>query len=125
MVVEDKSFLLPQENIDYDELLLSKAEKGEGSEVLRFWESPDYFVVLGRIGKEEEDVYPEAVTKDHVPILRRFSGGGTVLQGKGCLNYSLILSKDLPEINDLRRSYQFILEKIVKALGTLNVACEF
>ncbi len=53
--------------------------------------------------------------------MRRSSGGGTVLQGKGCLNYTLVLSKERPEIQDLRRSYQFILGQIVAALKNLGI----
>ena len=58
--------------------------------------------------------------------MRRSSGGGTVLQGKGCLNYSLILSKELnPVLHDLRKSYEFILGKVVLALQKSGVQARF
>ncbi len=80
------------------------------------------FIVLGRIGKYQEDVWVEAAASDGIPILRRSSGGGTVVQGPGCLNYTLILSKELrPEIHDLRRSYQYIASKVIMALKGLGV----
>ena len=60
--------------------------------------------------------------KDRIPVLRRSSGGGTVLQGKGCLNFSLVLSKEYnPHIGDLRKSYQFILGKVVTVLELLGI----
>ena len=59
--------------------------------ILRFWESDHYCVVLGRSGSIEDDVYADRCTQAGVPVLRRSSGGGTVLQGPGCLSYSLIM----------------------------------
>ena len=41
-----------------------------------------------------QDVDEAACQADGVPILRRSSGGGTVLLGRGCLLYSLVLSYD-------------------------------
>lgn len=117
MILRDISFETPSENILFDEVLLDLAEENGGPETLRFWESQTPFVVLGRISKISEDVELEKAKKDHIPVLRRCSGGGTVLQGPGCLNYTFILSKDKhPLVRDLRQSYEFILNKVVKAL---------
>lgn len=126
MILKDVSFKDPKENILYDDVLLDLAEQGKTSEVLRFWESTTYFVVLGRIGRIQDDVDLKMAGKDHILILRRSSGGGTVLQGKGCFNYSLVLSKeDRREIRDLRQSYQFILSKVIDALGLLGIQAVF
>ncbi len=126
MILKDISFSTPLENILYDEVLLSLAEKDLSGEALRLWESSQLFVVLGRICKPEDDLKLEALKKDNIPVLRRSSGGGTVLQGKGCLNYSLILSKETnPVLHDLRESYQFILGKVVLALKGLGVEADF
>lgn len=126
MILKDISLATPRENILYDEVLLHLAEQGQSGEVLRFWESPEMFVVLGRICGEREDIKTGQVRKDNIPVLRRCSGGGTVLQGKGCLNYSLVLSKGHdPQIADLRKSYQVIIGKIVAALRRLAVETVF
>ncbi len=126
MVCLDISFPTPQENILFDEALLALAEKGKQPETLRFWESENFFVVLGRICKYDEDIKDENVRKDNILVVRRSSGGGTVVQGKGCLNYSLILSKEQnPQIFDLKKSYQFILGKIISALEILGVQATF
>ena len=126
MILENISFQSPLENILYDEVLLDLAEQGRGGEVLRFWESPEIFVVLGRTSNPAEDIYIEEALCDQIPVLRRASGGGTVLQGKGCLNYALILSKEKnPQVMKIRESYQFILGKIVQSLKNLGIAAEF
>ena len=117
MIIKDISFSSPSENILFDEALLSLAENGEQGEILRFWESKDLFVVLGRTSKPQEDLHLDLLLKDHIPVLRRASGGGTVLQGQGCLNYSLIISKERHlHLSLIRKSYQFILDKLIDAL---------
>ena len=121
MILKDISLPTPQENILYDNVLLELAEQGSAGEALRFWESQELFIVLGRIGDPAVDLRVEKVLADRIPVLRRSSGGGTVLQGKGCLNYTLVLSKDRPEVQDLRRSYQFILGRVIAALKNLGI----
>lgn len=126
MILKDVSFAAPRENILYDEVLLHLAERGDAGQVLRFWESPELFVCLGRICDAAEDLKTDAIMQDHIPVVRRCTGGGTVLQGKGCLNYSLVLSKERdPRIADLRESYQVILEKVIAALKHLDIKAVF
>jgi lipoate-protein ligase A len=106
----------PAENLALDEALLLAAEAG-GDEILRVWEWPQLAVVLGSGCKIADDVDTQACAKDGVPILRRSSGGGTVLLGRGCLLFSLVLDseKALP-LRDLRRSYAYILSRVTRAL---------
>jgi len=126
MQLRDISFPTPQENITFDDVLLNLAEKHEAGEYLRFWESPSVFVVLGRIGRAEIDVNATNTKTDGIPVLRRSSGGGTVVQGPGCLNYSLILSKQKhPELNDLRKSYEWISAKVISSLHQAGVEAYF
>ena len=80
------------ENLALDEALLLAAESGDGGEILRFWEWPAPAVVVGAGGRLADDVDEAACIAEDVPILRRSSGGGTVLLGRGCLLYTLILS---------------------------------
>jgi lipoate-protein ligase A len=58
---------------------------------LRVWESPETFVVVGYANNIETEVNVAACARRAIPILRRCSGGGTVVQGQGCLSYTLIL----------------------------------
>jgi lipoate-protein ligase A len=84
----------PEWNLAIDEALLLSAEEGRADESLRFWSSPTLFVVLGHSRSVTEDVDVQRCGRDGVPVLRRYSGGGTVLQGPGCLNYNLVLRRD-------------------------------
>jgi lipoate-protein ligase A len=86
----DFTFDTPAENLACDEALLDLCER-DGVEVLRFWESHEPFVVVGYGNRVESEVNVKECERRGVPILRRCSGGGTVVQGPGCLNYSLTL----------------------------------
>ena len=105
------------DDLALDEALLLRAEAGEGGEVLRFWERPRPAVVLGAGCRLADDVDEAACRADGVPVLRRASGGGTVLLGPGCLLYTLVLdSERAPELAGIRSSYAFILGRVAEAL---------
>lgn len=126
MIFKDISFPSAPENIAYDQSLLESAERGETGEALRFWEGEFFFIVLGRISKFEEDVKINEAQEDGIEIIRRMSAGGTVLQGQGCLNYSLILSYETnPLLKNIRSSYEFILNKICSSLEKLRIEAKF
>ncbi|MFH1360057.1 MAG: lipoate--protein ligase family protein [Candidatus Omnitrophota bacterium] len=126
MVAREITLGTPQENILFDEVLLALAEKNGCLETLRFWESPVSFIVLGKISKLQDDINLETVQKDKIPILRRCSGGGTVMQGCGCLNYALILSKEKrSELSKIPKSYAWIIGQLIKVFKELNIRAIF
>lgn len=91
MQLLDLTFPTPQENLACDEALLEMCEQGYDREILRFWEPASVFVVLGYSNAVGTEANEEACRLAGVPILRRHSGGGAVVQGPGCLDYALIL----------------------------------
>jgi lipoate-protein ligase A len=114
---------LVAENAALDELLLLRAEEGTAGESFRVWTPGEYAVVLGRSGRAELECDVERCRRDGVPILRRVSGGGTVLQGPGCVNYSLVLSYEREEAyRSPLASYGAILEPIAEALRKRGIA---
>jgi len=107
----------PVENLALDEALLDEMEEQGGDPLLRFWESDRCFVVLGRSSRPGDDVHADVCGRDGVAILRRISGGGTILQGPGCLSYAMIARQDLhPDLGNIRATYRFILDRIASAL---------
>lgn len=87
----DRPLPTPEANLACDEALLDWCEDGESDEILRVWEPAEHFVVLGYANCAAAEVNLEACRARQIPVLRRCSGGGTVLQGPGCLNYALVL----------------------------------
>jgi lipoate-protein ligase A len=119
MRLHDVTFPTPAENLACDEALLDWREEKPQSdeEVLRFWESPETFVVVGYANKIQLEVNAPACEKNNVPIFRRCSGGGTVLQGKGCLNYALILRiGSNPHLKSISGANKFIMERNREAI---------
>lgn len=115
----------PAFNLALEEVLLDQVERGELPSTLRFWESPVPFVVLGTSQCLAAEVHEDHCEADGVPIMRRCSAGGCVLQGAGCLNFALYLAlADYPDAASLHGSYQYILDRICDALATLGVAAE-
>src|SRR5437763_11579056 len=67
----------PQENLACDEALLEACEDGHGDEALRFWEPAQNFVVVGYANEVAKEVNLRFCEQNNIPVLRRFTGGGT------------------------------------------------
>ncbi|HUR52602.1 MAG TPA: lipoate--protein ligase family protein [Gemmataceae bacterium] len=118
------------ENLALDEALLLSAEdssrdresgRGESNgEVLRLWQNPTPAVVLGAGGSVAIDVNTTACDRDGVPILRRASGGGTVVLGPGCLCFSVVLKySSAPGLDQIPASNRYVLGRTLNAVKTI------
>ena len=109
----------PEENLALDEALLQLGEE-EGVASLRFWEPAAVFVVLGYTNRAASEVHLQECRRRAIPVLRRPSGGGTVVQAPGILNYNLVLpipsSGPLSTITGTNRT---VLERNARALASL------
>jgi lipoate-protein ligase A len=115
-----KSLGDPAADLALDESLLLAAEALCGPEVLRLWEPPHPVVVVGAGGSVAHDVNLAVCREAGVPVLRRASGGGTVLLGPGCLCFSLVLRTDrAPGLHLIQPSIRYVLEKNLAALRAL------
>lgn len=107
----------PEANLAADEALLDWGEAQSGAEVLRFWEASRPFVVVGYANEVAAEVDEAACASRGIPILRRCSGGGTVVQGPGCLNYSVVLRITLGgPTRNITSTNQFVMERHALAL---------
>ena len=108
----------PAENLACDEALLDQCDARGGEGFLRFWEPAGHFVVVGYADRVAEEVQEEDCRAERVPILRRCSGGGTVLQGPGCLNYALVLPLDWDaRLHGISDTNQMVMERHRAALS--------
>ena len=117
----DLTLARPEENLACDEALLDACEEGEAPPILRFWEPRQAFVVLGYGNKIQTEVNVDFCEQNWIPILRRCTGGGTVLQAAGCLNYSLILPIS-PEagLDTVSATNRLIMSRNSEALAELT-----
>jgi len=113
----DLTFPTPQHNLACDEALIQWCEDRCEDEILRFWEPRQYFAVLGHSGKIQAEVDLISCRANSIPVLRRCSGGGTVLQGPGCLNYSLILRiRNRSSLQGVTEANRFIMRRLKSIL---------
>jgi len=126
MLLLDLTLPTPEENLALDEALLDSAEESEATtEVLRFWESDQPMVVLGRSSKAAEEARLDECHSAGVPVLRRCSGGAAIVAGPGCLMYAVVLSYELhPELRSLDFAHCFVLSRLREALLPLDAGVQ-
>ena len=116
----DFTYPTPAENLAADEALLDLNETLHAAGALRFWESSVPFVVVGYGNRVDTEVNLSECQRQRVPVLRRCTGGGTVVQGPGCLNYALILPIDsAPDLAGITGTNRFIMDRHRAAFATL------
>ncbi len=117
----------PYENIALDEALLETAEQnGSASEILRLWYPAEPLVVMGRSSSISAEVNLEYCQQKQIPVIRRCSGGASIVAGQGCLMYAVLLSyKKRPQLRMLEQAHQFVMSTIQSAIGSLGVSAEF
>lgn len=118
-----------QQNLALDELMLREVSRGELPACLRLWELPYQAVIAGRGNKLDLNVKMEACQEAGVPVIRRVSGGGTVILGPGCFVFSLYLKfpeEQHPGISEATRlvmtTMQRSLQQHVENPDNLQVA---
>ncbi|MCE9527545.1 MAG: hypothetical protein K8R36_15995 [Planctomycetales bacterium] len=118
MLLLDLTLPTPEENVALDEALLDAAEEGNSpAAVLRFWESDQPMVVLGRSSKAGDEARLDECKSVGVPVLRRCSGGAAIVTGPGCLMYAVVLSYEIhPELRSLDLAHCFVLSRLREAL---------
>lgn len=96
----NQSLATALENVALDEAIVEFGDRSDESgnaiypdlELLRLWEFPFPTVVMGRESRFQQEVNVERCLRDNVPILRRASGGSTIVAGPGCLMYTVLIS---------------------------------
>ncbi len=116
----DLSLRSPEENLACDEALFLACERNGGPGILRFWVPDSTFVVVGYTNIVDREVQTDICRSLHIPVLRRCTGGGTVVQMPGCLNYTLVLpyaaAKEFSTIESTNRA---IMESFRRAFAHL------
>lgn len=113
------------ENLALDEAILVDADERDGPPVLRFWEQPDFAVVLGSSRRLAEELDVERCREDGVAVARRTSGGGTVVIGPGALNVTVVLAMDsAPELVTVDGTQAYVLGRIAESLRDVAPAVE-
>ena len=110
----ERSSTIETENND----LIASVE-ASSLESLRLWEMPSVCVVMGR-GSKEAEVNQGACRDDGVPVLRRCSGGASIVAGPGCLMYSLLLSlEQRPALRSIDVAHLWVMQHVHQAVVSI------
>lgn len=121
-----ETFTDPRDHLALDEAILFEAQP-----VLRLWEFDSPTVVLGRSSRHAEEVDHGYCESRSIPILRRCSGGASVVGGPGCLMYSVVLPIDEhPGLVKIDAAHRYVMSRLLGALqqqlpsATLQGICD-
>lgn len=120
-----RSALSPRGHLAREWDLFQSVEAGTAGRLVSIWQASQPVVVVGRSGRIADDVFEDACHADGVEVLRRQSGGGSVLLAPGCVNYAIVLPLvSRPDLLDVAASFRLILGRIVEAfeLPSLSIA---
>ena len=105
-----------------EEALFRFFEREGGPPALRLWRPRSLCVVLGTGRPAARDVKLSLCREEDVPVLRRFSGGGTVVHSPGQLCFSFFLPFALhPSLRTVEGSYRLVFSLVERALSALGV----
>lgn len=97
-------------------LAIDEAALSLGSESIRIWEFDNYTAVLGRSSRVADEIHQDFCQQNDIEILRRCSGGASILGGPGCLMYSVVLSlARRPELAKIDAAHSLVMKTIAAA----------
>ncbi len=89
-------------------------------EVFMLWKNANC-IVVGKHQNTVAEVNMKFITENEIPVIRRISGGGTVFQGFGNINYSFVTNT--PEGED-KINFRKFTSPVIEYLNHLGVKAE-
>ena len=106
-----------RDQLAFDEAMLMSAEEANQGEALRVWEFESPTVIAGRSTRLELEIDLAFCERAGVDVLRRCSGGASVVGGPGCLMYSIVLSTiQNPALRKIDYAHQYVMSRVLNAL---------
>ncbi len=104
-----------------EEAALEALDAGRAAPAWFLWTSMELCAVLGTARPADGDLRLDALRADGVPVLRRRSGGGTVLLGPPSPAVTLVTESP----GGIRESYEHFYEPLARALARLGAEATF
>lgn len=112
----------PAMHMALDQVLAEEVGEGRRRPTLRIWEWGAPAVVIGSFQSLRNEVDPEGAERHGITVVRRISGGGAMFIEPGnTITYSLTVPASLVEGLSFERSYAFLDDWVLGALGQLGI----
>ena len=106
-----------KEDLALEEVLHLSVEEGKSPNTWRIWQAAVPSVIMGTGQEAALEVNLNVARGEHVPVLRRHSGGGAVVIGPGAINFSAFYRlKDLPGSETIRGAMYAALAPLIELL---------
>jgi lipoate---protein ligase len=116
----------PAMHMALDQAISESVDAGRRRPTLRIWEWGAPAVVIGLFQSLRNEVDPEAAERHGITVVRRVSGGGAMFIEPGnTITYSLTVPASLVEGLSFERSYAFLDDWVLGALGELGVEATY
>ncbi len=110
----------PRLNISLDEMLLRLVGKHTIKRSIRFYKNVDS-VIVGRFQREELEVNTDYCKEKQIPVVKRFTGGGTVFHDLGNLNVTVVFPDDELISPYLLENMHLLSKSILIALNSFGI----
>ncbi|QDV61794.1 lipoate--protein ligase family protein [Crateriforma conspicua] len=109
--------LCPRGQLAMDEAVLNLADASRHPPALRTWQFDRPVVVLGRSSKWAVEVDHGYCDRQNIPVLRRVTGGASVVGGAGCLMYSVVISlEEHPHLRHVDAAHEYVIRRVLTAV---------
>ena len=116
----------PAMHMALDEALAEAVGAGTRAPTLRIWEWGAPAVVIGSFQSLRNEVDPAGAERHGITVVRRISGGGAMFIEPGnTITYSLTVPASLVEGLSFERSYAFLDDWVLGALGELGIQATY
>ena len=107
----------PAHDLALEEAIHSAVEDGSSPNSWRVWQAASPAVILGTGQESAKEVDLECAKSEQIAVLRRHSGGGTVVIGPGAINYSATFRiEDLPGSETIQGAMSAALKPVIGLL---------
>lgn len=116
----------PAMHMALDQVLSEAVGAGARRPTLRIWEWGAPAVVIGSFQSLRNEVDADAAARHGITVVRRISGGGAMFIEPGnTITYSLTVPASLVEGLSFERSYAFLDDWVLGALGELGIHARY
>jgi lipoate---protein ligase len=111
----------PADHLALDEAVLmreaAESDRFQPWEILRVWEFSQPVVVAGRSSRIRQEIDVDYCNAMKMPILRRCTGGASVVAGPGCLMYSVVLDHAVHDgLRKIDAAHQYVMSRVLAAV---------